>query len=84
LKILIFSRITSAFIAQYQTNFTQSHSGKLYDLLESLQVDLDKWISEYNEQRTHTGKYCYERTPWETFKVTKEIALAKMVDQSYQ
>jgi hypothetical protein len=49
-----------------------------------LQADLDQWISEYNEQRTHTGKYCYGRTPWETFMATKEIALAKMVDQSYQ
>lgn len=57
---------------------------KLYDSLESLQADLDQWISEYNEQRTHTGKYCYGRTPWETFMATKELALAKMVDQSYQ
>src|ERR1044071_5885566 len=52
---------------------------KLYDSLESLQADLDKWISEYNEQRTHTGKYCYGRTPWETFLATKEVALPKMV-----
>ena len=57
---------------------------KLYDSLESLQADLDQWISEHNEQRTHTGKYCYGKTPWETFMDTKEIALAKMVDQSYQ
>jgi hypothetical protein len=41
-------------------------------------------IKEYNEQRTHTGKYCYGRTPWETFTASKELALAKMVNQSYQ
>ena len=39
---------------------------KLYLSLEALQADLDKWITEYNEQRTHTGKYCYGRTPHET------------------
>lgn len=57
---------------------------KLYNSLESLQEDLDQWISEYNEERTHSGKYCYGRAPWETFMATKEIAQAKMVDQSYQ
>ena len=57
---------------------------KLYQSLASLQTDLDVWIKGYNEQRTHTGKYCYGRTPWETFTASKELALAKMVDQSYQ
>jgi transposase InsO family protein len=57
---------------------------KLYESLESLQSDLDQWIQEYNEQRTHTGKYCFGKTPWETFLASKELALAKMVDQSYQ
>lgn len=57
---------------------------KLYESLESLQEDLDLWIQEYNEQRTHTGKYCYGRTPWDTFIASKELALVKMVDQNYQ
>ncbi|MFM8912566.1 MAG: integrase core domain-containing protein, partial [Flammeovirgaceae bacterium] len=57
---------------------------KLYESLASLQADLDLWITEYNEQRTHTGKYCYGRTPWETFTASKELAIAKMVDQNYQ
>lgn len=57
---------------------------KLYESLEPLQADLDLWIKEYNEQRTHTGKYCYGRTPWETLIASKELALAKMVDQSCQ
>lgn len=57
---------------------------KLYQSLEELQTDLDAWIKEYNEQRTHTGKYCFGRTPWETFLASKELAIAKMVDQNYQ
>lgn len=57
---------------------------KLYESLESLQADLDQWIKEYNEQRTHTGKYCFGRTPWETFESSKQLAFEKMVDQNYQ
>jgi transposase InsO family protein len=57
---------------------------KLYQSLEELQADLDVWIKEYNEQRTHTGKYCFGRTPWETFLASKELAIEKMVDQNYQ
>ena len=57
---------------------------KLYPSLEELQADLDGWIKEYNEQRTHTGKYCFGKTSWETFLASKELAVAKMVDQNYQ
>lgn len=57
---------------------------KLYDSIETLQVDLDQWIKEYNEQRTHSGKYCFGRTPWETFLASKNLAVDKMVDQNYQ
>lgn len=57
---------------------------KLYESLDALQTDLDVWITEYNEQRTHTGKYCFGRTPWETFLASKELAVAKMVDQNYE
>lgn len=57
---------------------------KLYESLESLQADLDHWIKDYNEHRTHTGKYCFGRTPWETFESSKPLAFEKMVDQNYQ
>ena len=57
---------------------------KLYDSLEALQADLDQWITEYNEQRTHSGKYCFGRTPWETFLASKDLATDKMLDQNYQ
>jgi hypothetical protein len=53
-------------------------------LYESLQKDLDQWIEEYNEQRTHSGKHCFGRTPWETFVASKELAITKMIDKNYQ
>lgn len=57
---------------------------KLYESLESLQKDLDQWIEEYNEHRTHSGKYCFGKTPWETFVASKELATTKMIDKNYQ
>lgn len=40
---------------------------KIYKTIEELQLDLDQWLIEYNERRTHQGKMCNGRTPMETF-----------------
>lgn len=40
---------------------------KIYTTLEELQKDLDVWLFEYNNSRTHMGKMCCGRTPMETF-----------------
>jgi transposase InsO family protein len=50
---------------------------KLYRSLEELQVDLDAWLESYNRERPHSGRYCYGKTPWETFQQSKHLALAK-------
>jgi transposase InsO family protein len=50
---------------------------KLYRSLEELQVDLDAWLEGYNRERPHSGRYCYGKTPWETFQQSKHLALAK-------
>lgn len=57
---------------------------KLYESIEALQADLDLWLVEYNTQRTHSGKYCFGKTPWETFQSSKDLAEKKMIDQLYQ
>jgi len=46
---------------------------KIYETLEELQVDLDEWIDEYNNERTHQGKMCCGRTPIETLEDGKQI-----------
>ena len=46
---------------------------KIYSSLEILQNDLDTWMHDYNIQRTHQGKYCFGRTPWQTFLDGREI-----------
>src|SRR4026209_1028722 len=40
---------------------------KLYTSIEEMQTDLNVWINQYNEDRTHSGKYCFGKTPMETF-----------------
>jgi hypothetical protein len=54
---------------------------KVYTSLEQLQEDVEKWLIEYNEERTHTGKYCYGKTPMQTFLESKHIAHEKMLDR---
>lgn len=52
---------------------------KIYNTLDELQSDLDLWLEEYNNQRTHSGKYCYGRTPMQTFLETLPLAKEKML-----
>jgi len=54
---------------------------KLYDSLAALQHDLDIWMDYYNNQRTHSGKYCFGKTPMETFNESLTLARHKMLDQ---
>jgi transposase InsO family protein len=53
---------------------------KLYDSLQKLQEDLDVWMQYYNEERPHSGRYCYGKTPMETFMENKSRALEKMLN----
>ena len=53
---------------------------KLYSTLDELQRDLDHWVKEYNEIRTHSGKYCYGKTPMQTFDDSLHLAKEKMLD----
>lgn len=40
---------------------------KLYHSLAELQADLDLWLREYNAVRSHQGRWCYGKTPLQTF-----------------
>ncbi len=53
---------------------------KLYQSLEEMQTDLDEWIDKYNSQRTHSGKYCFGKTPMETHLDSLPLAQSKMID----
>ena len=57
----------------YDTAFRK----KIYNSIDELQRDLDEWLDYYNNQRSHSGKYCYGKTPMQTFNDTKRLALDK-------
>ncbi len=57
---------------------------KMYNSIEELQADLDAWVQYYNEQRTHSGKHCFGKTPMQTFLDSKHIAIEKQLDQTHQ
>jgi transposase InsO family protein len=50
---------------------------KLYRTIDQLQADLDAWLVEYNEYRPHQGRWCYGKTPMQTFLDTLELAKEK-------
>jgi hypothetical protein len=54
---------------------------KLYTSLEQLQQDVDLWLDYYNQQRTHSGKYCFGKTPMQTFLESVPLAKEKLLEQ---
>jgi transposase InsO family protein len=52
---------------------------KIYHSLEELQGDLDAWLHDYNEQRPHQGRWCYGKTPMQTFSDSVPLAKDKML-----
>ena len=55
---------------------------KLYDNLELLQKDLDTWMEYYNNERPHSGRYCFGKTPMQTFSESLSLAKDKMLNQN--
>jgi transposase InsO family protein len=54
---------------------------KLYDNLEQLQADLDEWMRYYNYDRPHSGRYCYGKTPMQTFIESLPLAKQKLLEE---
>jgi transposase InsO family protein len=52
---------------------------KIYRSLEELQADLDAWTQAYNEHRPHQGRWCYGKTPMQTFIDSVPLAKEKML-----
>ena len=52
---------------------------KLYRSIEELQTDLDAWLVEFNSARPHQGRWCFGKTPMQTFLDAKQIAEEKMI-----
>jgi transposase InsO family protein len=57
---------------------------KIYNTLDELQADLDIWFRQYNEERPHSGKYCFGKTPLQTFDDSIPLVKEKMLNQNVQ
>lgn len=55
---------------------------KVFSSIDELQTELDQWLNWYNTERTHSGKYCYGKTPWQTFLDTIHLAHEKQLDST--
>jgi len=53
---------------------------KVYHSIEQLQEDLDQWLDSYNREREHSGKYCFGKTPHQTFMDSLDLARQKLLD----
>jgi hypothetical protein len=52
---------------------------RIYVTIDQLQADLDAWMTEYNQARPHQGRWCYGKTPMQTFLDTIPIAKDKSI-----
>jgi transposase InsO family protein len=52
---------------------------KIFRTLEELQADLDAWTEDYNQQRPHQGRWCYGKTPMQTFVDSVSLAKEKIL-----
>jgi len=64
--------------------YAQAFRRKLYTSIEQLQQDLDSWLEQYNYHRTHSGKYCFGKTPMQTFLDSKHLAYEKRLDEQFE
>jgi transposase InsO family protein len=58
----------------YRTAFRK----KIYESVEAVQTDLDAWIKAYNSERPHQGRWCYGKTPMQTFYDSLDLSRAKL------
>ena len=59
----------------YRVAFRKRISGSIAEL----QGDLDAWIRSYNEDRPHQGRWCFGKTPMQTFLDAVPLAKEKMI-----
>src|ERR671916_3018091 len=52
---------------------------RIYSSIAELQVDLDAWIRSSNEDRPHQGRWCFGKTPMQTFLDAVPLAQEKMI-----
>ena len=52
---------------------------KLYGSLDELQADLDRYVEQYNNERPHQRRWCFGKTPMQTFLDSIPLAKEKLL-----
>jgi hypothetical protein len=52
---------------------------KIYRTIKEVQADLDAWIEDYNQQRSHQGRWCYGKTSMQTLGDSVSLAKEKIL-----
>lgn len=52
---------------------------RIYEHVDELQADVNAWLQEYNEVRPHPGRWCYGKTPLQTFVASIPLAKEKFL-----
>jgi len=52
---------------------------KISHAIDELQADLDAWLLEYNDRRPHQGRWCFGKTPMQTFLDAIPLAKEKLM-----
>ncbi|HAT1771502.1 TPA: transposase [Legionella pneumophila] len=51
---------------------------------DELQEDVDNWLQSYNELRPHSGRFCYGKTPMQTFNDAAHLAKSKVLHNALE
>jgi transposase InsO family protein len=54
-------------------------SKQIHRIIEDFQAHLDVWMRDYNTNRTHQGRWCYGKTPMQTFIDMLSVAKEKLL-----
>src|SRR3954465_9447716 len=52
---------------------------KVYQAIDGLQGALDTWLIDYNQRRPHQGRWCFGKTPMQTFLDSIPLAKEKIM-----
>jgi Integrase core domain len=52
---------------------------KIYHTINELQTDLDTWLVDYNQCRLHQGRWCFGKTPMQSFLDALPLAKEKIM-----
>ena len=68
------------FTRRYSTSSTRWRSGRRSTAqLGELREDLGHFVEQYNTDRPHQGRWCYGKTPMQTFVDSVSLAREKML-----